>query len=252
MLGAERRQRIMDILGEDGKVYVAKLATEFQVTEETVRRDLEKLECQNLLQRSYGGAVPSEATSADVSFARRSSQNQASKLQIAEAAHSLIHDGDTIMVDSSTTCQMLLNRLAKKQGITVITNSIRLMYDFRASAFRMVCTGGNFRASSCSLTGPVATRMLAGYHADDTIISCKAIDLAGGLMESNDSESEVKEIMMQQARRVILLVDHSKFDKTALVRFGDIGSLSYLITDREPHEEWKKFLAETKVKLLVC
>lgn len=180
-----------------------------------------------------------------------SGQNQESKLRIADAAHPLIHEGDTIMVDSSTTCQMLLSRLVKKANITVITNSVRLMYDFRSSDFRMICTGGNFRASSCSLTGPAATRMLAGYHADYTIISCKALDLAKGLMESNESESEVKEVMMRQARSVILLADHSKFDKTALVHFGDIRALSYLAADREPSEEWKRFLDEHDVKLLV-
>ena len=242
----------MGILNRDSKVYVARLAEEFGVTEETVRRDLEKLERQNLLHRSYGGAVIAEATSEDISFVRRSGQNQASKLQIAETAYALIHEGDTIMVDSSTTCQTLLNRLARKQDITVITNSIRLMYDFRASNFRMICSGGNFRASSCSLTGPAATRMLALYHADYTIISCKALDLERGLMESNDSESEVKEVMMRQARQVILLADHSKFDKTALVRFGDIGTLSCIVTDQEPSERWKEALTEKKVKLLVC
>ena len=180
-----------------------------------------------------------------------SGQNQESKLRIADAAHPLIHEGDTIMVDSSTTCQMLLSRLVKKANITVITNSVRLMYDFRSSDFRMICTVGNFRASSCSLTGPAATRMLVGYHADYTIISCKALDLAKGLMESNESESEVKEVMMRQARSVILLADHSKFDKTALVHFGDIRVLSYLAADREPSEEWKRFLDEHDVKLLV-
>ena len=251
MLGVERRQRVMEMLTRDGKVYVGKLAEAFRVTEETIRRDLEKLERKKLLQRSYGGAVLAEATSEDISFARRSGQNQESKLRIADAAHPLIHAGDTIMVDSSTTCQMLLSRLAKTPNITVITNSIRLMYDFRSSDFRMICTGGNFRASSCSLTGPAATRMLAGYHADYTIISCKALDLAKGLMESNESESEVKEVMMRQARSVILLADHSKFDKTALVRFGDIRALSYLVVDREPSEEWKRFLDEHDVKLLV-
>ena len=170
----------MEMLTRDGKVYVGKLAEAFRVTEETIRRDLEKLEQKKLLQRSYGGAVLAEATSEDISFARRSGQNQESKLRIAETAHPLIHAGDTIMVDSSTTCQMLLSRLVKTPNITVITNSIRLMYDFRSSDFRMICTGGNFRVSSCSLTGPAATRMLTGYHADYTIISCKALDLTKG------------------------------------------------------------------------
>lgn len=251
MLGVERRQRIMDILAQENRVYVAKLAEAFQVTEETVRRDLEKLEQKNLLHRSYGGAVLAESTSEDVSFVKRSGQNRAGKQKIAGVACALLHEGDTIMVDSSTTCQTLLQRLEKTPGITVITNSIRLMYAFRVSSFRMVCSGGNFRASSCSLTGAAATRMLADYHADYAIMSCKALALSRGLMESNDSESEVKQVMMRQARHVILLADHSKFDKTALVRFGDIDALSHLVTDEPPGAAWEKALAEHQVKLLV-
>ena len=89
MLGVERRQRVMEMLTRDGRVYVGKLAETFHVTEETVRRDLEKLEQKKLLHRSYGGAVLAEATSEDLSFVRRSGQNQESKLRIADAAHPL-------------------------------------------------------------------------------------------------------------------------------------------------------------------
>ena len=96
MLGVERRQRVMEMLTRDGRVYVGKLAEAFHVTEETVRRDLEKLEQKKLLHRSYGGAVLAEATSEDLSFVRRSGQDQESKLRTAAAAPPLIHKGDTL------------------------------------------------------------------------------------------------------------------------------------------------------------
>lgn len=174
MLGLERRQRIMEKIRLDRKVYVSDLAQTFKVTEETIRRDLEKLESQDLLRRSYGGAVITESTSEDLSYKRRSSINSESKLAIAEKAAQMVQDGDTVMMDSSTTCQALLQRLKGQRDITVITNSIRLMNDFMGSGFKMICTGGTMRESSCALTGTIASQTLEKYYVDFTFIAAKA------------------------------------------------------------------------------
>lgn len=251
MLGLERRQKIMEKIRLDRKVYVSELAKTFKVTEETIRRDLEKLESQDLLKRSYGGAVIAESTSDELSYTRRSAINSEGKLIIAEKAASLIHDGDTIMMDSSTTCQALLQRLKGQRDITVITNSIRLMNDFTGSGFKMICTGGTMRDSSCALTGSIACQTLAKYYVDFAFISCKSIDLKKGIMESNESESRVKSIMMQQARKTILLVDHSKFDKTAFVKCDDLARVDTLVTDVPPSKEWQEFLADQHINLIV-
>lgn len=250
MLGLERRQKIMEKIRLDRKVYVSELAKSFKVTEETIRRDLEKLESQDLLRRSYGGAVIAESTSDELSHTRRSTINSESKLAIAEKAASLIHDGDTIMMDSSTTCQALLQRLKGQRDITVITNSIRLMSDFTNSGFKMICTGGTMRESSCALTGSIACQTLSKYYVDFAFISCKSIDLKKGIMESNESESRVKSVMMQQARKTILLVDHSKFDKTAFVKCDDFEHIDTVVTDDAPSKEWQEYFSEHHISLI--
>lgn len=250
MLGLERRQKIMEKIQLDRKVYVSELAKSFKVTEETIRRDLEKLESQDLLRRSYGGAVIAESTSDELSYTRRSTINSESKLAIAEKAASLIHDGDTIMMDSSTTCQALLQRLKGQRDITVITNSIRLMSDFTNSGFKMICTGGTMRESSCALTGSIACQTLSKYYVDFAFISCKSIDLKKGIMESNESESRVKSVMMQQARKTILLVDHSKFDKTAFVKCDDFEHIDTVVTDDAPSKEWQEYFSEHHISLI--
>lgn len=250
MLGLERRQKIMEKIRLDRKVYVSELAKSFKVTEETIRRDLEKLESQDLLRRSYGGAVIAESTSDELSYTRRSTINSESKLAIAEKAASLIHDGDTIMMDSSTTCQALLQRLKGQRDITVITNSIRLMSDFTNSGFKMICTGGTMRESSCALTGSIACQTLSKYCVDFAFISCKSIDLKKGIMESNESESRVKSVMMQQARKTILLVDHSKFDKTAFVKCDDFEHIDTVVTDDAPSKEWQEYFSEHHISLI--
>lgn len=251
MLGLERRQKIMEKIRLDRKVYVADLAKAFKVTEETIRRDLEKLEAQDLLRRSYGGAILTESTSEDLSYKRRSTINSESKLAIAEKAARLIQDGDTIMMDSSTTCQALLQRLKEQKDITIITNSIRLMNDFMGSGFKMICTGGTMRESSCALTGSITSQTLEKYFVDFAFISCKGIDREKGIMESNESESRIKSIMIRQARKAVLLVDHSKFDKTAFVKCDDFSQIDTIVTDQLPAKEWQDFFHDQHLELMV-
>lgn len=250
MLGLERRQKIMEKLRLEQKVYVSELAKLFKVTEETIRRDLEKLEAQDLLRRSYGGAMLTERTNEDLSYARRSNINSESKLAIAQKAVPLISSGDTVMVDASTTCYALLQQLRNRKQLTVITNSVRVMNDFAGSDFTLICTGGDLRPNSCALTGPLACRGLAGYYVDFALISCKGLDQQKGLMESNESEGEIKTQMMQQARKTILLADHSKWGKTAFVRFAGFEEIETLVTDIPPAPDWQQFLAEKEVRLI--
>ncbi len=254
MLGLERRQQIMQKLTAERKVYVSDLAKIFHVTEETIRRDLEKLEGADLLRRSYGGAILAEHTNEEVPYARRTGINSESKNAIAAKAQDLIHDGDTIMVDSSTTCEMLLKRLRDLQrSITVITNSVRLMntYSMTANKFTMICTGGTLRTNSCALTGAMTMACLRQFYVDFALISCKGLDLGKGIMESNESESHVKQLMMHQAKESLLLADHSKFGRTAFVRCGNIEDVSCIVTDTLPGEDWQTYLSEHNVKLIV-
>ncbi|SDZ78764.1 DeoR/GlpR family DNA-binding transcription regulator [Selenomonas ruminantium] len=251
MLGIERRQLIMDKIKQDKKVYVSELSQLFRVTEETVRRDLEKLEGDNLLRRSYGGAVLNEQkASEDLSFLKRSTINSETKEYIAQKAQNLISDGDTIMVDSSTTCLALLHHLQNHQDITIITNSIRLAYDFSTSPFRIISTGGSLRANSMALTGSATCTALERYYADIALISCKGIHEQLGVMESNEEESVVKQVMLAQAKKSLLLIDSSKFDKTAFVKTCELSAIDTLVTDKRPEDSWLETLNQKQVELI--
>ena len=251
MLGIERRQLIMDKIKQDKKVYVSELSQLFRVTEETVRRDLEKLEGDTLLRRSYGGAVLNEQkASEDLSFLKRSTINSETKEYIAQKAQNLISDGDTIMVDSSTTCLALLHHLQNHQDITIITNSIRLAYDFSTSPFRIISTGGSLRANSMALTGSATCTALERYYADIALISCKGIHEQLGVMESNEEESVVKQVMLAQAKKSLLLIDSSKFDKTAFVKTCELSAIDTLVTDKRPEDSWLETLNQKQVELI--
>ena len=245
MLGIERRQLIMDKIQQEKKVYVSELSQLFSVTEETVRRDLEKLEGENFLRRSYGGAVLNEQkASEDLSFLKRSTINSEDKEYIARKARELISDGDTIMVDSSTTCLALLQQLKEHKNITIITNSIRLAYDFAAAPFRIISTGGNLRPNSLALTGAATCSALERYCADIALISCKGLHQQFGVMESNEDESVVKQVMLKQAKKSLLLLDHS-------IKTCDLQDIDTLVTDKQPDAQWQKLLVQ-KLVTLIC
>ncbi|VBB09790.1 lacr bacterial regulatory protein hth signature [Lucifera butyrica] len=250
MFGIERRRKIMEQLTQDRKVYVAELSKKFNVTEETVRRDLEKLEQENLLQRSYGGAVLNVGTSEDLSFIKRTSIHHADKELIAQKAESLINDGDTLMVDASTTCLALLRHLKTRNDLTIITNSILLVNEFVNSSFTVISSGGTLRSRSYALTGPAATGILEKYYVDLALISCKGLDRSRGIMESNEPESLIKQTMIRQAKKTILLVDHSKFDKTAFTKTCDFTLIDYIVTNQEPSAEWLDFFNQELIKII--
>lgn len=250
MLGIERRQQIIELIQQDKKVYVSNLSQLFKVTEETIRRDLEKLENESMLTRTYGGAILSQNTLEDLPFQTRTSMNHEFKQNISIKAANLVNDNDTIMVDASTTCLELIQALQGKKGLTIITNSIKIPYDFTNSNFNIISTGGNLRAHSLALVGSVAQNALQNYYVNMAILSCKALSLDKGIMESNEPESEFKRSMIKQAEKVILLADHTKFDKTGFIRLIDYSDVDYIITDREPDSNWLELLQANKIGVI--
>ncbi len=250
MLGIERRQRIIKLIDEDKKVYVSNLSQLFKVTEETIRRDLEKLENEGILSRTYGGAVLNQYTIEDLPFQTRTSINHEVKQNISLKAANLIHDNDTIMIDASTTCLELLHAIEKKKGITIITNSVKIPYDFISSNFNIISTGGTLRAHSLALVGSVAQNALQNYYVNMAVMSCKGLSLNNGIMESNEPESEFKRRMIKQAEIVILLVDHTKFNKTAFIKLFDFSDIDYIVTDQEPDAAWLELFNTHNVKII--
>jgi DeoR/GlpR family transcriptional regulator of sugar metabolism len=250
MLGMERRQKIIEFIQKDRKVYVSNLSQVFNVTEETIRRDLEKLESENRLTRTYGGAVLNQHTNEDLSFPKRKSTNRELKQKIALKAAELITDGDTIMMDTSSTCLELMEALQDKKGLTIITNSIKIPYDFVSSHFNIISTGGTLRGHSLSLVGPVAHSTLQNYYVDMAVMSCKGLSLEQGIMESNEPENELKKSMIKQARKFILLADHTKFNKTAFIKLSDFINIDSIVTDCEPTENWLKLVKKHNIQIV--
>lgn len=250
MFGIERRQKIAEILQKEDKVYVAALSVLFEVTEETVRRDLDKLEQEGIVTRTHGGAVLNRHTNEDLPYVTRTSINQNSKLKMAALVAAMIQNGDTLMVDASSSCMEVVNALTSKSNVTIITNSVRIPYEFNNSQFYIISTGGVLRGNSFAFIGPSAQTNIENYFVDTAIMSCKGLTFDKGILESNEPESEIKRLMIKQAERVILLADSTKFGKTAFMKMFDFDMIDTLVTDEDPGKEWVEFLATRQVSLL--
>ncbi|OOM81159.1 DeoR/GlpR family DNA-binding transcription regulator [Clostridium sp. BL-8] len=251
MLPRERLEIIKAIALKEKKVYVSKLSEKFDVTEETIRRDLEKLELQGIVTRSYGGAIlNAEKTNEDIPFYKRSKTNIESKQYIAAKAVEFIKEGSTIVADCSSTVLETLKMIKNRNDVTVITNSIEVLQELNQSDLNIISTGGSVIQRSLSLQGPITQNTIRKYNVDIALVSCKGIDLEKGILDSNEAEAEIKRTMIKQSNKVILLVDHSKYDKTSFVKLFDYENIDYIITDEEPKEEWINLLHSYNIEVV--
>ena len=233
MLAPQRHREILSSLETNGSVRVTNLARRLGVTEETIRRDLEKLGNEGLLVRIHGGAISVHDERQDIPFEVRKTTNLAQKQAIAARAVELIHEGDVIALDASTTA-LELARLIPDMPITVVTNALGV-----ASALldrklvKVVSTGGQLDSDSACFVGSMAEAGLARFSVSRVFFSCKGVDLDRGLSEANDEHASIKKNMLDLADRVYLLADHSKFGLRSMVFFAQASEIDTLITDTE-------------------
>ncbi len=250
MLAVERKRLILEMILRDRRVIVNELSERFGVTEETVRRDLQKLEEEGLIHRTHGGAVALQSGPEDLPYPVRQTINLTAKRQIAASAHQLIHDGDAIMIDSSSTAYELLPFLRNHHDLTIITNSVRIPVDPNAAGHSIVSAGGELRHQSLTLVGPLAIQALSRFNADIAFISCKGISRTSGVMDASIADAEIKRAFIQHARNVCLLVDGDKFDGVGLISVADFDAITTVVTDRKPSDAWIEHFAEAGIRLI--
>ena len=232
MLAAERRANIARMAEQHGSVRVAELSRVFDVTEETIRRDLEELEKGGYLKRTYGGAVNVNGTGLELPFARRVESHREEKNLIAIYAATLVQEGETIILDASTTALWLAKHLIDRRDLTVVTNSIQIVMELAGRpGLRVICTGGNLRDRTLAFAGPLAERAISGYYVDKVFMSGKGLTPDGGLTDSNELEVELKKAMLAAAKEKIALVDSSKLGHRAFARIDDLSAFTTIITD---------------------
>lgn len=249
MLAIERRKEILTRLEAEGKVLVSELAKDFAVTEETIRRDLEKLDREGLASKTYGGAVSKHTAALDLPYKIRIGVNIDEKQRIADRVAEMISDGERIMLDSSSTAIYIVKKLKEKKNLTVITNSVVILLELAdKSDWTVLSTGGNLKEGALSLTGSSAEKMIRSYHVDTAICSCKGVDMEIGVTDSNEKDSLIKQAMYASAERRILAADTLKLNKKSFVRVCEFSDIDVLVTDSAPSDDWLDFCHKSRVE----
>lgn len=229
----ERKRKIAEYVQTRSRASVPELAAHFQVSESTVRRDLRDLEGEKLLRRTHGGAVALELQdSREPSFVEKEDRLSEQKELVAEAALSFIQEGDTIFLDSGTTTYRLAKRLKRLGKLTVVTNSTMVMQELHSSPMiELVMTGGSLRHETLAMVGPIADRAIASVRVEKLFLAINGIDPESGLTTPNLTEAQTKRMMMESAKQVYLLTDHSKYGKVAFAKVADLSEVHHIIVD---------------------
>ena len=259
MYATERQDRIALALARTGRVSVADLSADMDVTAETVRRDLDVLELAGLLRRVHGGAVASSRGSVtEIAIGERRSEHHAAKSAIAEIAMRMLPPTfrGSVLLDAGTTTALLAERLAvwspsDGQQLTVITNSVQNLVALDKNPhLDLHLVGGRLRGITGALVGNAAVGQLESLRPDISFLGTNGISAGFGLSTPDDIEGAVKSAMVRSARRAVVLADATKLGQEALVRFAALDEIDTLVTDSRPYSELSDALELAEVEVL--
>ncbi|MHB9142232.1 MAG: DeoR/GlpR family DNA-binding transcription regulator [Paludibacter sp.] len=253
MLPNQRREKIFELIREDGHAKVIDLSRIFKVTEVTIRQDLEKLEKDGDVIREHGGAYLKNIDLNVRNFSLLNQDRLAEKILIARKAIEYIENGDTIILDSGSTTTEIAKLISGFKNLTVITNALNIALILGAQAeINVIVTGGEFKAPTLSLTGQKAADFFQNLHVDKLFLATAGIALKSGLTYPGISDICVKRAMIDSANEVYLVADSSKIGKNAFASLGALSLINYLITDSKIKEEDIEWLKTYDVQFLIA
>ena len=247
----ERRDRILDILHTEGKVRVAALSALFNVSEVSIRNDLAELEGKGLLSRVHGGAVSSYSSYYHMSLAQRSNTNKKDKDAIADVVANMVGDHQTVMMNAGTTTLAVMRKLAEKQDITIVTNSVVLALEgAKYSNLRIVLLGGHVDYEYQFVYGTLTLKQLKEFYADCFILSVDGVDVNGGISTYYDHEADICRQMIAQCKTVIAAADHTKIGRITFRKIADIDSVDCVVTNNLADKEIAGALEKKGLKIV--
>lgn len=235
LLVGERRRLIVEHVEEHGRATVEELSKRFGISAVTIRADLETLANASAIVRSHGGALPVMPVSHDLPLMVKETRHQAQKQRIAQAAVAMIHDGETVILDSGTTTMEIARQIRQRKfaSLTVITNALNIALELSGQpTLRVMMLGGMLRQTSYSLVGPDAEQALAKLSADRLFLGVDGLDPDVGVTTPDPMESALNALMIRVARQTVAVLDASKLGQRSLSVIASIQQLQRVITDR--------------------
>jgi len=235
-----RREKIIELLEQTGEVNVVQLAMLFDVSQVTIRSDLNEMAEANLLKRVHSGAISIKTAGKayyEATFNERMNINKLEKIKIAKACASLINDGDTIIIDSGTTALYLAKELSLRSNLTIVTNAMLVAQELLYNrSVKVILLGGDVDYYHQFTYGNDTITQLHRYRADKFILSTDGIDVKCGLTTYHHLEAEVSRSMMDRVNQVIAIADHSKIGREGFAYIAPIAKVNLIITDVQAHK----------------
>lgn len=252
MFSEERQRKIAELLKEKSSLRVTALAEKFNVSESTIRRDLQEMEERGVLTRTHGGAVGIQRTNFELSFKQKESEGRQEKVVIGQFAAEMIKDGDTVILDAGTTT-LEIARHIKAERLTVITNSIDIAAILSNNEnVELIVTGGSMRTTTRAMVGHITEYILKNFRVDIAFIGANGISVDEGVTTPNFTEAQTKKSMMNVANKVIVVADSTKFNKVCFSVVSSVRSISSIITSGEVDAEVIKSFEEAGVEIIQC
>ena len=248
-----RREKIFELIKEDGSAKVVDLARIFKVTEPTIRQDLEKLEEEGLVIKEHGGAFLKNVESNVRSFSLSHQENLDKKEAIAHKCIEFIEAGDTIILDSGSTTTEIAKKLKGFKNLTVITNALNIALILGGEpGIEVIVTGGEFKPPTLSVTGQKAADFFTGLNAQKLFLATAGISLKAGLTYPSISDLVVKKAMINTADVTYLVADSTKFGKSAFASLGALSLIDFIITDEGIEEKHKQLFLDNEIELIIA
>ncbi|MBA5684380.1 DeoR/GlpR transcriptional regulator [Photobacterium damselae subsp. damselae] len=253
MTSTERRQKIMQAIREYGSGKVDDFASEFNVSTVTIRHDLNLLEKQGCIFRCYGGATLNPHFAFELPLYHKRQVNRSIKDLIASTAANLIHDGDTVILDSGSTIARMTAYLANKKQLVVMTNSLNTAYQLSGyENIDLHVVGGQLRRSSCSLIGHQGEDQILGHRFDKLFLGVDGFDLTAGITTPDANEACINRAMCSVANEIIAVADSSKFGRKSFCMIRESHQINTLITDSNISHHYHDKLLSLGVEVIIA
>lgn len=253
MTATQRRDKILELIKEDGAAKVVDLAKIFKVTEVTIRQDLEKLDKDGLVVREHGGAFLKNIEDQVRTFSLANQENMDKKERIALKCLEFIESGDSIILDSGSTTTEIAKKLKGFKNLRVITNALNIAMLLGAEpGIEVIVTGGEFKPPTLSLTGQKAADFFNGINVNKLFLATAGISLKAGLTYPSISDLVVKKAMIDTADTTYLVADSTKIGKSSFASLGALSLINYIITDAGIEEKHKQLFHDNEIELIIA
>lgn len=246
----DRISQLEDYIIEKERASIEELCSVFNVSKNTMRRDINQLEAKGKIKKVYGGIILTDKKTTEP-FESREVKNKAAKLKIAELASTLIEDGDIVYIDSGTTTMHMIPYLSELRNVTIITNNLHVILNsLPYQNLNVISTGGTLFRRTNSFVEAGAVSSLKKYNISKAFLATTGVSIAKGITNSSSLEYDIKRYIVEHCDKKILLADNTKLGKVSLITYYDLKDIQVFISDQRPEQEYVDFFTSNNITLL--